>query len=108
MKKLYSIFALAAIMLLSSCTKEVLDDQDYYNPENVGKFRWCVYSITASDCGAIKAGEKICFLCNPSCPAFNNGQKVKVGIRGNECVVTIGNLLSPCGSCDGQPAAILD
>lgn len=107
MKKLSTVLALAMMMLLSSCTKEVLED-DYLNPENVGKFRWCVYGITASDCTAIRAGQNICFLCNPSCPSFAVGQKVKVGIRGNECVVTIGNMVSNCGPCNGQPAAILD
>jgi hypothetical protein len=108
MKKLYSALAIASLLLLSSCTKEVLNNEDYLNPENVGKFRWCTYSITASDCAAIRPPQNICFLCNPSCPNFANGQKVKIGVRGNECIVTIGNLISGCGPCDGQPVAILD
>jgi len=107
MKKLYAALALALIMMLGSCTKQPIYD-DAFKPDNIGKFQWCVYGITASDCDAIRPGQNICFLCRPSCPNFAVGQKVKIGVRGHECVVTIGNKVSDCGPCNGQPVAILD
>jgi hypothetical protein len=63
--------------------------------------RWCSYQVAASDCREIRKDDTVCFVCAgaSNCPDRRK-QTVKVGYKGHECKITLGNRLSEtCADC---------
>jgi hypothetical protein len=101
----FSLVVIAAVVAVVGCASGTAERG------TTSKSRWCSYEVTSSRCEEIRRADTVCFQCNgaANCPD-RRSKKVKVGYKGHECVIKLGNRLSEtCSDCStGKKVVELD